>query len=244
MAEQIVQNGILLFNEFDMSGDLNAIALNETENIQENTSFGDTYITRLAGLRTSSIALDGYFEGTPDGEFNSTMASNSSVISVLPTGGTEGDTGWIMQPAMAEYSPGASVGEMFSFNVNAEAHGPLVRGIVMANKTVTSSDTGGNQSAHQVGAISSGQTMYAALHITGVSGTSPHLNIYVYSATDSGFGSNTLRFSFDLGAGVTSTQGKLITYTTATTDEWWRVHWIGISGTSPTFDVVITMGVV
>lgn len=79
---------------------------------------------------------------------------------------------------------------------------------------------------HQLGALSSGQKVYAAVHLTSASlGTTARMLVMtVQSATASGFGSPTARASFALstlaGAEWATPVGGL-----STEHSWWRASW-------------------
>jgi len=237
MAEQIVSDGQLWLNEYNISSDLNTIVLNISSGIQENTTFGDAYIKRLAGLKTAAISMEGYFEGTPDGELSSSIATTNGVITVTGQDATQGDICYMMQPAVSEYSPGAAVGEMFSFSVNAEANGETIRGEISHNGTET---TTGNGTGTQLGAISASQYLYATLHVTAASGTSPTLDVTIESDDNSGFTSATTRGTFTQATGVTSQW--LTPVAGAITDDYWRAVYT-IGGSGPSFTFVVSIGI-
>ena len=63
MAIQVLRDAKLYTAEFDLSGDMNAIALNYAAELQEDTAFGDTTRSRAGGLKTISFTADGFWSG-------------------------------------------------------------------------------------------------------------------------------------------------------------------------------------
>ncbi len=103
------------------------------------------------------------------------------------------------------------------------------------SRTSSSSGTG-----RQIGAVSSTQTLYAALHVISASGTSPTLDVKVQSDDNSGFTSATDRITFTQATDVTSEWGSV---GGAITDDYWRITYT-VGGTSPSFAFAVTAGIV
>jgi hypothetical protein len=72
-------------------------------------------------------------------------------MSIDPMGaGVEGDIAYTGQVDLSKYEPGGKVGDMAAFSIAGDSDGaPLVRGVLLANRTVT---TTGNGSPFQLGA--------------------------------------------------------------------------------------------
>ena len=116
--------------------------------------------------------------------------------------------------------------------------GPIIRGTLMHSGAVarTASGTG---TARQLGAVSSSQKVYAALHVLSASGTTPSLTVKVQSDNAVGFPSATDVITFSAATAVGSQWGSTAG---ALTDDWWRVSYT-ISGTSPSFLFAVTIGI-
>lgn len=245
MAAQVFSNGKLYVDGYDWSGDINAIAFKVMAEMKENTPWNAVTRTRLAGLKDFSFQCDGYWNGgtgnVDDAAF-SKMAANNTVFSIAGSNaaGVEGEVAYSGQLELAQYTPGAKVGDVFAFQVSGQAGaGPLVRGTVLVNgtKTVT-----GNGTIFQLGAVAAGQKLYAAAHVIGVpAGSSPTLDLKVQSAALVGFGSPTDRITFSQFTARGAQWGTPVAG--AITDQFYRVvYTIGGTG-SPSFPVVVVVGI-
>lgn len=244
-APQILSNAKLWVGGYDLSGDVNAIALKYGAEMKEKTTFGSGgFRERLPGVQFYSFQHEGYWTGgtgnVDDAIFNAAFGLQNTVMTIDGQGaGAEGDIAYTGQVAVASYAPGAKHGDVLAFSVSGDSDGDvLVRGKVLVNGTKTSTSTG---TIFNLGAVSSTQKVYAALHVLDpVSGSSPTLDVVVQSAALVGFGSPSARITFTQatakGAQFKSTAGAI-------TDAFWRVSWT-IGGTStPTFPFVVVVGI-
>jgi hypothetical protein len=237
MATQIVQNSKLWVGGYDLTGRMNALAINNAADMLEETTLGDDTHIFTGGLKTVTMAHEGYFSGG-DGDVDDVLfdefTATNLPVSVAPTGGADGELAYSMQSLLAEYSPGAAVGEMFAFSVGIECRGDgLVRSTVMHNAT---RDASGNGTARQLGAVADGQSVFAALHVVEASGT---LDVIVQSDADSDMLSTIDQLTFDQ---VTDVGSQWQSKAGAITDDWWRVNYT-IGGGSPSFKFIVTIGI-
>jgi hypothetical protein len=115
---------------------------------------------------------------------------------------------------------------------------------ILAEGQVTQSSSGtitatGNTSPVQVGALSAIQSMYAAVHVLSVTGTTPSATFQLASSATSG-GAYTVRGS--AGAAMTAAGAQWLTAAGAVTDTWWRLN-VTVSGTTPVFTVLASIAV-
>jgi len=234
MAEYVLTDCKFYFNEYNLSGDMNALALNYSADMQENTSFSKDTHQFLGGLKSVTLGHEGYFSAGTD-EVDPTLFTNiataNSVISIGPTDGADGEVAYTMQSILSEYSPGASIGEVMAFSVSAEANGDgLVRGTVMHNSSVSGS---GDGTARQLGAVASGESVYASLHVLSGSGS---LDVVVQSDDNGSMTSATNRITFTNATAKTS---EWMSLAGAVTDDYWRVNYT-VTGT---FNFVVVIGI-
>ena len=78
------------------------------------------------------------------------------------------------------------------------------------------------------------------MHVTAASGTDPTLDVTIDSDDNSDMTTPTNRLTFAQVVGVGS-EGPISAAGTIT-DEWWRVEY-AITGTDPSFDVAILLGI-
>lgn len=237
MAVQIWQDCRLLLAGYDLSGVMNALAIDYGAELQDNTVFTNTTRSRLGGLKTVTLQHEGFFDGVDiDAALFSRIGTAGEVMTLAPGSLAAGNRVFTIQSALAEYMPGGAVGEMFAFSVSGESSGPLVRGTVLFNDTATATGSGAGQN---LGAATSAQRVYAALHVLAASGTSPSLTVRVQSDADNTFASPVDQITFNaataIGAQFSSVAGPV-------TDAFWRVDYT-IAGTSPSFNFVVVLGI-
>ena len=242
MATQIVGgSGIgFWFGPYSVCGDFNAVSLDHSADILEDTTLCDDSRSRVAGLKNTTLAGEGYID-TADGGVDDIMYNqihgSKWPLTVAPVATTVGSLAYFFDCLTGMYSPSGSIGELFGFSVTGESTSPLVRGQVEYNDTATFSV---DSTGFQLGALSAGQTLYAAIHVLSVSGTSPTLDVIVQSDDNSGFTSTTDQITFTQATGVTS---QILSVDGAVTDDYWRFR-LNIGGTSPSFNVVCVFGII
>lgn len=241
MATNVLTDAKLWFDGWDLSGDMNALGHDYAAEMLDDTVFGDDTRSNKGGLKTWAFSHEGLWSGGDD-NVDDALFQNIGVEDVLmttaPETGAAGEVAYFGRIATGEYSPAGSVGEMFRFSVSGEASSTPTRGTIIGNATVTST---GAQSAHQVGAVSASEKLYAGIHVVAASGTSPTLDATIESdAADDFTGSESTRVTFsqftDIGSEwATPVDGAI-------TDDWWRVAYT-IGGTDPSFDIIVTIGI-
>ena len=240
MASFVATDVKTWLDEFDFSGKMNAVAVDYSAELKEATAMGDTAIRRLAALPFVSASMQGNWGSSIDKELADRISLADKILSFAPEGSAEGNRAFTFRAAMGDYQLGATVGEVFPFSVNAEgsAGDPLVAGMLMHDAARTAT---GNGNGQQVGAIAAASnSIYGALHVTAVSGSSPTLDITVESDDNSGFTSATTRLTYTQATGLTSQWKELAG---PITDDWWRVVYT-IGGSTPSFDFAFVLGIV
>lgn len=242
MASLLLTNAKVFYGGRDLSGILNQLALANEVDLQDATVFGDTYKRRLAGLYSPSMNLNGYWESasgtdSADSDLFGTFGAGPKLVSASPEGAVKGDVAYSMNVEQASYNPGASLGEIFAFSLAVQGSGELLRGTVMEFGTFSATANG---TARQLGAVSSTQKVYSALHVLSASGTLPTLTVTVESDTASAFTSPVTRMTHTqftaVGAELKSINGPV-------TDDWWRLV-VTIGGTTPAFKLAGFIAVV
>lgn len=240
MAHSVLEDVGLLIDGFDMSGDANAVALSWGNEIQDDTTFGSGGVReKKPGLSGGTFEHQGYWEGgvgLVDDELFAALGIANTEMSIVPDGLTAGNKAFFGSVVQGEYSPGGSVGEIFSFGLSGELDGALVDGILLEYSTQTSTGAGSNI---QHGAASAAQIVYAALHVLVVSGTSPTLDVLLESDDSGGFGSAVTRITFAQATGRTAEAQQVVG---PITDDFWRVSWT-IAGGSPSFLFAVVLGI-
>ncbi len=243
MAQQIYSNCKLWLAQYDLSGYMNALGINDNPDMLDNTVFGNTAKSRKKGLSAVAANHEGLWDGTAEDAIWNDFNATTIPMTISPVTGAEGDPAYSFLAQTAEYSLGGAVGELLKFTVKAENAGSgLVRGLILFNDTKDASSTG---TAYELGAITAGQTMYAALHVISAS-ASDTLDVIIQSDNLQAFGDPQTRITFNqvaLGAGGGGTY-EWQTYAPAAgqTDIWWRIGYT-IAGAAPSFTFVVFAGI-
>lgn len=241
MANSVLTNVGLWVAQYPLSGTANSLALGISSALQENTALNATAVSRVGGLQVIAFQAEGYWDDGADAVLNDRLGLSNVPVTIAPIGSSVGDRAFVARVATADYQPmGGAVGELSLFSVGGEGSGvPVGRGSILHNATRTA--TGNAPAGVQVGALSSTQSLYAALHITAVAGTNPSLTVKVQSDDNSGFTSPTDRITFT-AANATDNLAQFGSVAGAITDDYWRVTYT-ISGTNPSFTFVLSAGI-
>ena len=243
MAKAIMNCRVYLA-EVDLSGVANAAAINLKTDIVECTAFADAYKDKLAGMTDVIAEISGFYSaeavtGNPDTKMFNQLALNNAILSILTGAGAAGEPVFFFRPTLSEYNPlGGKVSEMAVFKLHGEGAAPLVKGLVLmakAAKTLT-----GTSTPFQLGAVASGQKIYAAVHIFTVSGTLPTLDLILQSDNAEAFSDPANQITFSQKSGVGQ---DWQTKDGAVADDWWRLSYT-IGGTLPSFTLAVVAGIV
>ena len=242
MADQIYENCKLYVGGYDLSGDMNQLAMNYEAEIKDKTTFGSAGAReKRAGLTNVTMEHQGLVdlaEGDVDEVLFGRIGAAVVPVTMCPTDGSDGERAFSVQALYATYAPGAQVGEMFAFTVRAEGHGQAVRGTIML--PAVAKTTTGVGTIQQLGAVSATQKLYATLHVVAASGAAPTLDVTVKSDDAVGFLSPTTRITFTQAAAVGAQWATPVSG--AITDDYWRIDYtIGGAGPSFTFVVVVSI---
>ena len=235
MATFVQTNVGLYFGGYSLASSFNAIALNLGNSPQDDTVYGDTFVSSAAGQSSVTLEAEGFWESATDAVLQASLGSDDTVVSVTPVDQAAGSPSIFSKYTTATYNPisTGTVGSMLGFSLSAEGRGEKsVSGeiLVIPATYTSSSETVTNAS---IGAVSATQSVYSALHVTAASGT---LDVIVESAP-SNWSSESTRITHTrftaVGAEMLSTAGAI-------TDAYWRVKWT-LSGS---FDFIVSLGII
>lgn len=243
MATFVLTQPTIHLGGVDLTDVSNQVSLSYESEAQDATTFGNAG-TRInkGGLFVLSAEVSGFTDPEAVGStlFDRVGGANSRVFTVTDTG-TDGGSGMIFRSMTQSRQPlSGSVGDMAAANLSlaGKSGDPLVSGTVLHDTSSAETATG-TGTARQVGAVASGESVYAALQVVAASGTSPTLDVTVQSDDASGFASPTTRLTFTQ---QTSTGAEWQSAAGAITDDWWRVSFT-IGGTSPSFTFGVVLGI-
>ena len=241
MSVQVLTNCKLYLDAFDLSGRTNKLGLTYGAKAEAATCFGQDTENFLPGLKVFKAAHEVLYEpgtGLIDETLFARVAVNDLLMSIGPLTGAESEVGFFGQVMGASYKPGFTLGGVPKGSFDGEASSTLIRGVIGANRTATSSSTGPIQT---MAGPTATQSIYAGLHILAMSGTAgPTLAVTIQSATLIGFGSPTTRLTIPTQSAVGAVWATPVLG--AVTDGFWRVNFT-ITGTNPSFTFVGLFGI-
>lgn len=227
----------------DLSGASNQLELGYEFDKLEVKHFGQACHYSVKGLPRLAFSLQGnaYSNDTPAGiedVLHGRLGEANEPMTWCPVDGAEGDVAYFAKTLETTYQAGAAVGELYAYTASGEGENtPLVRGHVLGTGAKTA---GGSGTARELGAVASGQRLYACLHVLEVAGTNTTLNVVVKSDEAQGFASPITRATF---AQATQPGAQyLVPIDGPITDTWWRATW-NLGGTSPSFTIALAVGI-
>lgn len=242
MAKLSLLNAKAYVAQFDLSGDVNAIALQYAADTPDVTNFGSGGTReRIGGLKTVDMQLEGFWDGATD-RVDQAMFPKvglaDQLITVAPDTAAEGARAFAFLSAISKYAPGALVGEAFKFSLSGEASSsPLVGGAILHNATRTAN---GNGTAIGLGAQPAGRRIFLGVHLLALTGGGA-LDVALDSDDNAGMSSPTLSI---VGTGPQSTVGGFLAVQPTLqpgSETWWRVRWV-LTGTTPSATFLAFLG--
>jgi hypothetical protein len=184
--------------QYDLSGTVNAPALEISVETPERTASGDLAKTRLPGLVDISAAVNGYFDGTLDGAVFDRLALVDSVLTMTPDN-VDYARAFFFKPAMAKYSIGGKIGDAAPFKCDGKGNGVLVKGNILVPKLARIAANNGV--ARQLGAVLADNKIYAALHVFAASPGGDTLDVALESDVSAAFLTINRIATFSIGGG-------------------------------------------
>lgn len=246
MATFALNDVDILAGGLDLACFANTVSLEATVAELDATTFcSGGWTVPIAGRRSTMLTASG-----PTDMATATASQRSAVdeilavtngteyvVSLVPMGSSVGAVAYFTNSVlMSRTILQGSAGELATHSVSFGGSAPLIRGTVDTASTITST---GSSTGAQLGAVSSTQRVWAAVHFLTAGGTTPSITLKVQSDNNSGFTSPTDRITFTAatakGAQFGSTLGAI-------TDDYWRATWT-VSGTSPSFETRVLIGI-
>lgn len=216
----------------DFTTDSNSLTLAMEVDEQDNTTFGNGgWRSRVGGLKTASLALEGYWQagsGSVDAETYSSLGTANEVVTCTPDG-VAGSAAYFLQATKFSYEIFGSIGEVTPFSLEAqgsEGASGLVRGKLAKAKGNVSA-TGVLGSVLDLGAPTGTQFVYVALHVFSAGTT---ITLQLQSDTASGFPSATTQATI---GPITTAGGTWMTRLAGpfVGETHWRLNVSAITGT-------------
>lgn len=225
----------------DFTGDTNQARLSMEAAAKDATTFrSNGWREHKGGLKTSSFEMGGLWQSDASDAVDPEVFNNLGSRNRVHTFGakeTEGEPAYMWRAGQFSYSLLGQLGEMAPFSVSAMGTDGVgvVRG-QLAAATGDVSAAGALGSGVNLGAGSSGEYLYATLHVF-TAGTS--LDVEIQSDADNSFGSPTTVATFST---LSARGGTWLARVDASsiTDTWFRFNVTAITGT---FNVAGAIGI-
>ncbi len=241
MGTSVIKNRPVYLDAIDFSNSAHGLSVQFGVDDKDGTVLSsDTHIAK-PGLKTFGCSMEGFWDETTEYPADSTLFANvgeANKILTYATGlGTVGEVAYFIKMGEITYIQDLEIGEMYTFKMDGNASGDLVRGVFELN--LAAAVASGVSSGTQLGALSSSQSLWVAIHVLGVSGTSPTLDVVVESDDNGSFTSAISRITF---AQITAKTSQMLNVVGAISDDYWRINYT-IGGTSPSFQFVVVFGI-
>lgn len=244
MSIQYWQDMSILVGGLELAGHGKDVQLQTTVAALDATNYQSEGWTEVIGGNKSATINLSLMQDVAAGSVDDTAWSLLGVADTphsLCTPSADGSLAYLWRGIPLSYSPTMSpVGDLAMTQVTGRSStGGVVRGQLLhpasASRTSSGSGTG-----RQLGAVASGKSLYAALHVLSATGTTPSLTVKVQSDDNGSFTSATDRITFT--AATTGNTSQWSSVAGAITDDYWRITYT-ISGTGPAFAFAVTAGV-
>lgn len=242
MSKLVYTDARIFVGAADLSGVSNKAELSAEREAKDVTNFRSAgWKESIAGLGSASINAEGFWEAGGDDKVDNAAwdaLGGVGAWTVCPSDATDGAKAFFTKALEASYTFLGAVGDVAPYKAMGQSSWPLVKGVI-ANPPGSARTSTGTGTAVELGAVEAGQSIYAALHVLSVSGTSPSITFAVESDEDGDMASPVSRISFsaatDVGSQILRTAGAI-------TDTFWRAKWT-VSGTTPSFLAVVAIGI-
>ena len=241
MAAYVLVDAQIYYNEFNISGLMNQVAVQYNADTPEATVLsGDGTRRRISGLIDVQVNGTGYIDQTDkdEGIYDRIGNSLAGDLSVASENGVVGSRAYFLRVHQGTYNILGAIGEVAPFTLDTMANHRLVRGIIGATGV---KDADGVSPVFNLGPVAADGGIFAIMHVMSAEGTAaPTLDVTVESDADIAFASPINRLTFSQV--TTSPTSQLVSLETAITDTHWRVAW-DVGGTDPEYDLFVALGV-
>lgn len=226
---------------YDFTTDSNKLAIATEVNDLDDTTFGDSYRSRVGGLRSVEAELAGFWQsatsGAVDLEAFPDLGTANRVWTASPTGATETSVAYMFQAGKFGVEMFGEVGELAPFTLNLMGTNGVgvVRGQVAKGRGNVSA-TGVLGSVLSITGPTSTQFAYCTVHIFSAGTT---ITLQLQSDTASNFPSATTQATI---GPLTVTGGTWMTRVAGplSGENFWRLNVSSITGT---FNIAAAVGV-
>ena len=240
MVAYVIVDAQMYYNEFNISGLMNKVELQYNADTPEATALaGDGTRRRISGLIDVAVNSSGYVDQSAKDTaiYERIGHTQAADLSIAAQSNVEGSRAFFLRVNQSTYNILGAIGEVAPFSLDAMANRRLVRGIVGA---VGVKDSDGVSSVFDLGSVAADGEIAASLHVMGVEGTNPTMDVEIKSSSSVNFTSPTNRLAFTEVTDAAT--HELMATNGPITDQYWRVDW-DLSGVNPEYDMFLALGV-
>lgn len=243
MAIQVWTDMSVLDGALELRGlGKNVTCTTEAVALDKTTYASEGWTEHIGGLKSGTVDMELLQDRAAGGldELAWSYLGVASVPKSLTSASTDGAVAYLMNGISLGYTPvDGEVGQLATTRISGRsASSPVVRGKLL-HPTLTARTSSSTGTGRQLGAVVAGKSLYAALHVVEVSGTTPSLTVKVQSDDNADFTSATDRITFTAATDETYEWSSVAG---AVTDDYWRITYT-ISGTNPSFKFAVTAGI-
>lgn len=248
MAKRVLTNVRYFVGLVDLTAQSNKVELDWSAEDKDTTNFGsDGKKERIAGAEDVTINAEGHDEHGNLGYIGDHWWNSRRLVeahTIGPHSAVVGSMAYITEAVKLAKKTLGPAGDVNGFTLGANGNAGLAIGqFAQSPGTPVTADADGT--AIQLGALTSGQRLFASLHVLSVAGTmTPELTMIVESDDEEAFGgSPETRLTFS----TFTTTGSEVQRSAigAHTDDWYRVSFDveDNGGTGESFLVVAAIGI-
>lgn len=236
----VLNSAGLYAGAYELSSYFNNLQIAGEADTVDVTGFGATSREYAVGFKGVRFSGSGFWNAqNSDYPLFDQWGDTDSIFTFAATN-SAGGIAYFVRGCVAQYGWGMPLGQAATLQFSGSGTtGPLVRGNILHRATAATSTA--SSTGQQLGAVTSGQRIFAAAHVFSIAGTStPTITFKVQSDDNSGFTSATDRLTF---TGITAIGAQWQEAGPgAIADDYWRVNYT-ISGTNPSFGFVVSFGI-
>lgn len=240
-TQPVLTDAVIWAHKYDLTGDVNQVAVECEADEVDGTNFGSGgWKEVVSGIKSTSAKINGFLDTTTiEPAFESFFAAGQTLLTVAPDGNQSTVAYFARNLESKRMLPGGKVGDLAAIqgDFSGDSEEGLLRGKIICVKTTSGSSS--NVTGVSLGAASSTQTIYSALHVFSASGSTPSLTVKLRSSSTLG-GTYTDRITHSAFASAGS---ELASLAGAVTDTYWRADWT-ISGSTPSFTFALVAAIV
>ena len=108
MAKFVLYDQLVLVDDYDITGDTNAVALEYGAELKDCSVLQNDTRVNIGGLKTVQCSVSGFYDAdTQDAELFANVGVSDKPVSIINDGDAEGDIAYFFNAVGGEYSIGS-----------------------------------------------------------------------------------------------------------------------------------------